>query len=187
MKPTLYMPETIYNFDDSKVALQYPKATYCGEFALSQYDNKPIRWYKQSKPNRKIGHKTYFGLYANASIQGGVTWFIIGRDLKQLNKENDHFRQGILCLTCNTYTYSRFRHDYHSCKCERVSIDGGPAYIKTSWKKNATFLMVKIDLLKGTIVDDKCSNRNLDNSNSTNALKSTAVLSSRRISSRETK
>lgn len=32
---------------------------------------------------------------------------------------------GIVCKKCNTFIYSRARHDFNSCPCNACSIDGG--------------------------------------------------------------
>lgn len=36
----------------------------------------------------------------------------------------------IKCSTCSDTIYSRVRHDFQSCSCGAISIDGGPAYTK---------------------------------------------------------
>lgn len=43
---------------------------------------------------------------------------------------------GIRCPACNCVVYSRARHDYRSCPCGSVSVDGGFDYLKVSHKEN---------------------------------------------------
>lgn len=33
--------------------------------------------------------------------------------------------KGLVCPKCNTFIYSRARHDFQSCPCGSISIDGG--------------------------------------------------------------
>jgi hypothetical protein len=44
--------------------------------------------------------------------------------------EEEAKRAVIQCLPCGTSIYSRARHDYRSCECGKVSIDGGGDYTK---------------------------------------------------------
>lgn len=37
------------------------------------------------------------------------------------------------CHTCQDVVYSRARHDYRSCSCTRIAVDGGFDYTKFSW------------------------------------------------------
>jgi hypothetical protein len=37
------------------------------------------------------------------------------------------------CLTCNDEIESKHRHDYVSCKCGSISVDGGKDYLKRSF------------------------------------------------------
>lgn len=39
----------------------------------------------------------------------------------------------IQCPECNELVYSRARHDFRSCSCGTVSIDGGSDYTKVSY------------------------------------------------------
>ncbi len=40
----------------------------------------------------------------------------------------------IQCNACLDIITSYHQHDYHSCKCDLVSVDGGRAYLKRSYK-----------------------------------------------------
>ncbi len=37
------------------------------------------------------------------------------------------------CPLCGYVIYSRARHDFRSCKCKAISVDGGLDYRKVSW------------------------------------------------------
>lgn len=41
-------------------------------------------------------------------------------------------RNSAKCLVCNREIVSHFRHDYVSCLCGNLSIDGGKDYFKRS-------------------------------------------------------
>lgn len=40
----------------------------------------------------------------------------------------------VKCLSCNTVVRSKFRHDYVTCKCGDVSVDGGTLYSRCIFK-----------------------------------------------------
>lgn len=40
----------------------------------------------------------------------------------------------IECPKCGDLIYSRAHHDYHSCSCGDIAIDGGLEYIRVAWK-----------------------------------------------------
>lgn len=44
----------------------------------------------------------------------------------------------ITCEKCLDTVYSRARHDFRSCTCGAVSIDGGPAYTKICYPGDTT-------------------------------------------------
>lgn len=50
------------------------------------------------------------------------------------------------CLKCNTYIYSRHRHDYVTCKCGSVSVDGGMDYIRRTFKDRTEFINHIVEL-----------------------------------------
>jgi hypothetical protein len=39
-------------------------------------------------------------------------------------------RNAARCLKCNEIVVSRHRHDFVTCKCGAISIDGGRAYLR---------------------------------------------------------
>lgn len=64
------------------------------------------------------------------SCEGGVR---IDPDDYEFNKENVAIlRNSAECLNCSTNVASEHRHDFVSCKCGNVSVDGGHIYLKRS-------------------------------------------------------
>lgn len=46
-------------------------------------------------------------------------------------------RNSAKCLKCNDEVVSEFRHDYRTCKCGAIMVDGGIDYLRrgaTSWE-----------------------------------------------------
>lgn len=41
------------------------------------------------------------------------------------------------CLDCGVVIYSRFRHDYKTCECGNVMVDGGASYRRRGWLDEA--------------------------------------------------
>jgi hypothetical protein len=39
-------------------------------------------------------------------------------------------RNAARCLNCNEVIESKYRHDFVTCKCGRLSVDGGLDYLK---------------------------------------------------------
>jgi hypothetical protein len=52
---------------------------------------------------------------------------------------------GLKCLKCQDVIFSRTRHDYRSCTCCLIAIDGGFDYLKISGN-TGTFQIVEINL-----------------------------------------
>lgn len=40
-----------------------------------------------------------------------------------------------ICLNCNEEIVSKFTHDYVTCKCGELSVDGGNSYLKRNFTK----------------------------------------------------
>ena len=45
-------------------------------------------------------------------------------------------RNRVQCLLCGEIIESKFRHDYQTCSCGNVSVDGGHDYCKVNFKTN---------------------------------------------------
>lgn len=39
----------------------------------------------------------------------------------------------VKCPKCKDTIFSRAQHDFHSCSCRAVSIDGGKTYLRVCW------------------------------------------------------
>lgn len=44
------------------------------------------------------------------------------------------------CFLCNEDIYSAHRHDFRTCTGGHVSVDGGLAYLRRAYDKNASFM-----------------------------------------------
>ena len=56
----------------------------------------------------------------------------------------------IQCPICKDTVYSRARHDFRSCSCEAVSVDGGFDYLKVSVDEEKTG-KIKVKPFKKTV------------------------------------
>lgn len=69
------------------------------------------------------------------------------------------------CKLCNDIIYSRTRHDYRTCSCGNLSIDGGQQdYIKIDFASNNPddfeFLDLELDVTLQQLYDDwNCYNK----------------------------
>jgi hypothetical protein len=45
----------------------------------------------------------------------------------------------IQCSTCEDIIESKHRHDYVTCRCGRVSVDGGADYLKRTFEPDAKY------------------------------------------------
>ena len=64
----------------------------------------------------------------------------------------NNFRNGVMmivtglrCLSCGDVIFSRARHDFMTCSCGKVSIDGGFDYNKISGERD-NFVFLKLTL-----------------------------------------
>ncbi len=64
---------------------------------------------------------------------------------------------GIICPKCDDIIFSRAHHDYHSCTCEAISIDGGFDYLRFSFAND-----IRIeDIIRAEIVFDESITKQL--------------------------
>jgi len=49
-------------------------------------------------------------------------------------------RNVVLCRSCCDIIESLHRHDFRTCKCGSVSVDGGQDYKKRGWKPGARWV-----------------------------------------------
>jgi hypothetical protein len=53
-------------------------------------------------------------------------------------------KNSIQCLECGDIIESKNRHDYVSCKCGNVSVDGGTDYLKRGFKKMDSWIDLSV-------------------------------------------
>lgn len=69
--------------------------------------------------------------------EGGVR---IDPDDYEFNKENVAIlRNSVECLNCETHITSEHKHDFVSCECRNVSVDGGHSYLKRSVRSSRDY------------------------------------------------
>ena len=54
--------------------------------------------------------------------------------------------KAIRCGNCGDTIFCRTRHDFRSCTCKNISIDGGFQYKKVSFKADATYSDVELEI-----------------------------------------
>ena len=101
-----------------------------------------------------VGNKSYATGYLNAldSMYPSATYRLIDKNGKvakeiapktyptpatSLNKIKCNKAK---CLKCGDIIESKHRHDYVSCKCGAISVDGGKDYLKRSWGSSADYM-----------------------------------------------
>lgn len=52
-------------------------------------------------------------------------------------------RAALICHKCASVIQSQHQHDYKTCKCGNVSIDGGGAYVRIHFKEAGTYTFCK--------------------------------------------
>jgi len=53
------------------------------------------------------------------------------------------------CLLCRDVIESKYRHDFVTCSCGNVSVDGGNDYLKVSYKTMKWKFLTDEDFIKG--------------------------------------
>jgi hypothetical protein len=67
---------------------------------------------------------------------------------------------GLRCFSCGDVIFSRARHDYRSCSCGKIAIDGGFDYVKVSGDpENFVFVQLTLaeEITKDRLYKDWCS------------------------------
>lgn len=135
------MKKNWYNFNHDKVREKFEGGlTYLNDFCVND-EYAPVAVYKVDNPNRNKGHKSY------VLLQVDPLKYLLIRGMDQEEMDKWRFQDGVKCNLCQDVIYSVNRHDFRSCKCGSVSIDGGKCYTKLSWEKNNNFTCVTVDLL----------------------------------------
>lgn len=60
-------------------------------------------------------------------------------------------RNRIQCLLCYEVIESKFTHDYVTCKCGNVAVDGGRDYCRVNFKTPQWKPITDEDLVKGVV------------------------------------
>lgn len=122
------MKKNYYSFNHEAMNKNFPGGlTYVNDFCING-EYMPVAVYKVEKPNREKGHKDFLLIQTNEN--GGLI-----RGLNSSEMEKWKYQDAIQCPSCKDVIYSVMRHDFRSCECGKVSVDGGRDYIKTRFKK----------------------------------------------------
>ena len=142
------MEKNWYGFNHKAVNKRFEGGlTYINDFCVND-EYRPVAVYKVDNPNREKGHKDYILLQTDDQ-----TLLIRGMDKEEIEKYR--YQKAIKCTNCNDVIYSVMRHDYRSCECGAVTIDGGRDYVKIGFDE-IPFLTGKIDLLTNEFQEDVC-------------------------------
>lgn len=49
-------------------------------------------------------------------------------------------KNAVQCLKCKDIIESKYRHDYVTCSCGNVSVDGGTDYLRRCFKEQGTWV-----------------------------------------------
>lgn len=109
----------------------------CGSYA-------PVAMYYSKNPDTSKGHKQFPYLTMRHNIL-----FVGALDKKEFEKFR--YQQAAHCKKCDEVIYSKYRHDFHYCSCDSVSIDGGRDYLKILHEDDAIYEIVDIDFFTGKI------------------------------------
>lgn len=143
-KPKFNHGTKFYNFKLSALKKMFPGSKFIREIAYKGL-NVPMAIFHQPKPDLSKGHKEYFGLF-----QFRDTYSIVGFSKKDM--ENQSIHMAVHCLKCNDVIYSRWVHDFRSCKCGKTNVDGGKEYNKIGGDAD-NYKLVKADVLNEIVLD----------------------------------
>lgn len=134
-----------YGFDHVKINEKFEgDLTFVNDFCVNG-EYAPCAVYKAKKPNKKKGHKKYMLITKN-----GDSFIVRGMTSEEILKWR--YQAAVHCLSCDAVVYSVNRHDFRSCSCGEVAIDGGKEYTKVSFKDKNNFNQVTVDLLTDDIL-----------------------------------
>ena len=138
-----------YGIDHAAVAKKFEgNPRFLNDFCVNG-EYQPSAVYHCAKPNKRKKHKTYVLLTKSDNGQ----FYVRGMSPRQIQKYR--FQPAIHCLACDDVVYSIMRHDFRSCSCNRVNIDGGKDYCKVGFLATSDYKNVTIDLLTDIISDPK--------------------------------
>lgn len=70
---------------------------------------------------------------------------------KKLKSPINRKIKGVQCLVCMARIFSWHRHDFRSCKCKEVFVDGGRDYLRVGFKSQETIRYVYFDSRKDVV------------------------------------
>jgi hypothetical protein len=105
---------------------------------------EPCAVYHSANPNRARNHKDFMLL----SKHDGK-FYVRGIDAPEMEKYR--YQRVAHCKACDDVVYSVMRHDFRSCSCGNIAVDGGSDYFKLSFKDKETFEVLELDFLTDTI------------------------------------
>lgn len=134
-----------YGIDHAAVARKFEgNPVFLNDFCI-RGEYKPTAVYYCARPNKRKKHRTFVLL--TETDHGMVIRGMSPREMKKYR-----FQAGLHCLKCDDVIYSVMRHDFRHCSCSNVSVDGGKDYFKVGHTADASFKMVKIDLVTDKII-----------------------------------
>lgn len=133
------MKKNWYGFNHIKVNEMFTgELTYLNDMCINN-EYRPVAVYKVDNPDKSKGHKEY--LLLQTTPEGGLA-----RGMTPEEIEPFRFQEGVICNLCQDVLYSIMRHDFRTCSCGNVSIDGGRDYTKINYK-TIGYTEVTLDLL----------------------------------------
>lgn len=136
------MKKNWYGFNHEAINKKFKGGlTYINDFCVND-EYQPVAVYKVDSPDRSLGHKDFLLIQIDPHNGGGI---IRGMNLDEIIPQSK--QEAIQCNLCDDIIYSVNRHDFRSCECGNVSIDGGKDYTKISFAKKGSFTNGIINLL----------------------------------------
>ena len=61
-----------------------------------------------------------------------------------MKEEERILRNSAICLDCNDEIISKFTHDFVTCKCGNLSVDGGSSYLKRNYNNIDSYKEISV-------------------------------------------
>lgn len=81
----------------------------------------------------------------------------------------------IICNHCGDQIYSRHRHDYVTCKCGKVGVDGGMSYLRRTGLMREDYTDVSV-AIEDSLYDDLIEALDWANASNRNSLEALCVI-----------
>lgn len=134
-----------YGFDHAKINVSLSgDLTFCNSFCVKD-EYKPVAVYKAKNPDKSKGHKKYVLIHLDEG--GGCIRGMTPNEIKPWRTQ-----AAVHCHDCRDVIFSVNRHDFRSCTCGKVSIDGGKQYTKILYEPGHMYTQLTIDLISCKIV-----------------------------------